>query len=134
MRRLTGLSSVAAALVLAAPLFGGCSATWGVIPSPACGGFHLVVANHGTTTVRIRVNGTDVTSVDAAASLDISEWGSPSAGALPWKVEVVDPAGGSVLATRDVTESSGQGAATMEVDAGASGGPAVGSVQPAKGC
>jgi len=39
-----------------------------------------------------------------------------------------------VIATRDVTEANGQGAATIEVDAGAGGAQVVGQVQPARGC
>jgi hypothetical protein len=121
-----------------ASLLGACSATAAPsptqAPSPACGGFHLVVTNHGSTAVDVQLNGIPSTTIAAGADQTIYQYGPGGVSDMPWTVTVVDPATRTVIATRDVTEASGQGAAAIEVDAGSAGAPTVGAVQPAQGC
>jgi hypothetical protein len=114
---------------------GGCtSIASGPVPSPAFGGFRLSIHNTGSAAVLVYVNGMEQAPLDGGETRWMAEWGAPSMGALPWKVEIVDAASGVNVATREITESSGNGAASIEVKSNASGAPTVGDVQSAKGC
>lgn len=130
----TRLIALVLALVLSG-IAGGCSSiASGPVPSPACGGFRLSIHNAGSAPVLVYVNGQEQAPLNGGATQHMTEWGFPSMGALPWKVEIADAATGANIATREITESSGDGGAFIQVKADASGAPAVGDVQSAKGC
>jgi hypothetical protein len=125
---------LAVVAISVAPVLGGCTVLSGFAPAPACGGFHLLVINRGPSPVAVRLNGTPSETVDAGTDGTIYQYGPGGVSDMPWTVTVVEPSTGTVLATRDVTESSGDGGATIEVDGGPSGAPVVGEVQRGRGC
>lgn len=82
----------------------------------------------------VELNGIPSSTVQAGEDRTIYQYGPGGVSGMPWTVTIVDPATKTVIATRDVTEASGQGAATIEVDAGTGDTAVVGAVQAAKGC
>lgn len=112
------------------------STTPTVAPSPACGGFHLDITNLTAQTVLVRLNGRDsmtVTSHEIGAV--IYQYGPGGVSDMPWHVDIVDPATGTLLVTREVSEASGDGAATITITPPADGSAAlVADVTPGKGC
>jgi hypothetical protein len=128
------------ALVLALALSGvagGCSSVTGaLVPSPACGGVHLLVINKAASPVIVRINGTDFATVAGPGNTQLIQHFTSGleAKGWPWKVEIVEAGTGQVLATREVAEDVANGSAIIEVTGGSTGAPTVSEVQPGNGC
>jgi len=133
-----GSKLIALVLVLVlSGLAGGCSSmTGGLVPSPACGGYHLLVVNKASTAVMVRINGTTFATVDAAGNTQLIQHFTSGLEAMswPWQVEIVEAGTGALLATREVAQDTGDGSAIIEVRGGATGAPTVSEVQPGNGC
>lgn len=120
--------------ILGSSLLGGCAAS-GPKPSAACGGFHLFIGNRTSAPLEVRLNGKEALTAQPSGDTTIYQYGPGGVSAMPWKVEIVDPVTGAVLATRDVSEGSGDRGARIEInEAQAGSAPAVGDVQSAGGC
>ena len=128
------------ALVLAfvlSGLAGGCNSISGaLVPSPACGGVHLLVVNKAVNPVIVRINGTKFATVDGPGDTQLIQHFTSGLEAMtwPWKVEIVEPGTGVILATREVAQDIPNGSAIIEVQTGSTGAPTVSDVKPGNGC
>jgi hypothetical protein len=88
-------------LLTVALAVGGCSAQSGgggaPQPTKACGGFHVIIANVGSSAVEVRFNAIRITEVQPHESADIPQWGQYAVPSMPWDVEVVRTSDGTVL-------------------------------------
>jgi len=133
-RSVRGAAGIVAAGIALSGLLGAC-ASGGAEPSAACGGFHLFIANKGSAPVDVHLNGVQALTAPPGEQTTVYQYGPGGVSAMPWKVEIVDPSTGAVLANRDVSEASGDGGARIEIAAPqGTAEPVVGDVQRANGC
>jgi hypothetical protein len=108
----------------------------GLVPSPACGGVHLLVINKASSVVIVRINGTKFATVEGPGNTQLVEHFTSGLEAMswPWRVEIVEPGTGAILATREVARDIANGSAIIEVQGGTTGAPTVSEVLPGSGC
>ena len=89
----------------------------------------------GSAPLDVHLNGVQAITAPPGEQSIVYQYGPGGVSAMPWKVEIVDPATGAVLAQRDVTEATGDGGALIDIAAAqGTAAPIVGDVQRAKGC
>jgi hypothetical protein len=103
-------------------------------PSSACMGFQLDVVNGTDATVQVRINGIDAGTVDPGGETTVFETMLAGRTEMPWTVELVDRALGTVLGSRLVSRDGGTEAARIDVEHGPDGAPTVGDVNGRSGC
>jgi hypothetical protein len=113
-----------ALLVALAAIVPACHATGAApVPSAACGGFHLEVANDGTRAIDVVVGGAPGLRIEPGTTFTFVEYGSPVMPALPWRVEILRAGDRSRIDVVTVAENA-DGGATLRVSDPAVDGPA----------
>lgn len=125
-----------AAMLGLATLLMGCGMAGPAAPEPssACMGFQLDVVNGTDATVEVRINGIDAGTVDPRTDTTVFETMLAGRAEMPWTVDLVDRASGTVLGTRLVSRDGGTEAARIDVERGPDGAPTVGDVSGRSGC
>jgi hypothetical protein len=87
------------------------------VPSKACGGFHLLVTNAGTSAIAVRLNGQAITTVEPGGTADIAQYGNHPAPAMPWEVDARRVKDGAVVFTAHLDNDGTDGRRVQVSDA-----------------
>jgi hypothetical protein len=80
-----------------------------VIPSKACGGYHIVIENAAQSEISIRINDEAVTTAAPGQTIDIAQIGNYAVEPMPWDVEVRRVADGTVLFSAHLVNDGSDG-------------------------
>jgi hypothetical protein len=113
MRRIGLTAIVVVALAGCAPAgpasSGAAAPSVAAAPSKACGGYHIAIANAGTSELEVRINGQPVTTVVPGATANIAEYGEYPAPPMPWDVAAISRQDGAVVFSAHLVNDGSDG-------------------------